>query len=270
MEIKIVYFTSTGNTLWLAQQAKEILEAEGYALSLLDVVLTPPDKLDSWDMLGIFYPVWGSGLPVPLKNFVFKLPQTKGKKIFLIGNCALFTGDTGMYWKKIIEKKGYDVFYLNHLIMPTNCSLPGFNFLKIPNEEKKKKILSKAKQKLKQICFDIVRGRRRKDGIGPLSWAGGHLQRHFLPSWEQAYKKQFTIDKEYCIGCRVCERVCPQGNIKVEAKGKVYFGDDCIFCLKCYNLCPVNAVLIGRASKDSKKYNRYKGPAESIKPIFYR
>ena len=48
------------------------------------------------------------------------------------------------------------------------------------------------------------------------------------------------------------------------------FGLDCIVCLKCYNLCPYDAVLIGEKSRDTKRYRRYKGPSADFKPVVYR
>ncbi len=272
MKINIVYFTSTGNTLWLSEKAKGFFEQAGHQVQLFEVVKTGDSFLKTSDMVGIFYPVWASNLPNPLRDMLNTLEDgsQKGKKMFLIGNCAMFTGDTGMYWKRILERKGFNVFYINHLVMPTNLNVPNFNFQKVPDEKKKTKILKKAEQKLKKICADILADKNKKDGISPLGKFMGWGQRNFYEKGTEPWKNLFSVNKKRCTGCRLCYRMCPVGNIKMQADAKPSFGSKCILCVKCYNLCPANAILIGEKSEDSHKYRRYKGPSKKLKPTTYR
>jgi ferredoxin len=49
------------------------------------------------------------------------------------------------------------------------------------------------------------------------------------------------IDKEKCLGCGACERVCPKG-IKIN-DGKAIIIDDSAKCLKeAAGICPVDAI----------------------------
>ncbi|MHA1731247.1 MAG: EFR1 family ferrodoxin, partial [Promethearchaeota archaeon] len=64
---------------------------------------------------------------------------------------------------------------------------------------------------------------------------------------------------ENCVGCGLCERNCPVGAVKLEGD-KPTFSRDCILCLRCYNFCPENAILITKKSSDTEKYRRYRGP----------
>ena len=53
-------------------------------------------------------------------------------------------------------------------------------------------------------------------------------------------------------------------------EGEISFNGKCILCIKCFNLCPVNVVLITSKSMNEEKYRRYKGPSRDIKPVEYR
>jgi formate hydrogenlyase subunit 6/NADH:ubiquinone oxidoreductase subunit I len=55
----------------------------------------------------------------------------------------------------------------------------------------------------------------------------------------------FNIDKEKCIGCRLCAKKCPQEAISGEAK-EVHSIDQskCIKCGVCLDACKSEAVLV--------------------------
>jgi ferredoxin len=220
------------------------------------------------DLIGILYPVWGSTLPDPLQELVRELPAGNGKRVFLVGTCAAFTGDTGMFWKRALEERGYDCFYLDHVVMPSNVGIPGFNMWPAPDIEERDRILGRAEARLAEIVAAILAGERKTDGTGWLDKLGGGSQRAFMGVVD-IWKRMMAVDTERCSSCGLCVRMCPAENIRLLADGRVQFGSACIFCLKCYNLCPENAVLIGKASRNDRRFRRYKGPSE-IKPVLYR
>ena len=44
-----------------------------------------------------------------------------------------------------------------------------------------------------------------------------------------------------CTDCKVCEKSCPTGNIKIK-NGKMKTGTKCTWCMRCTYICPQNAV----------------------------
>jgi len=273
MKIHIAYFTSTGNTLWLALKAKEIMEGRGHTVKLFEIIKEKDSFLnEDHDLAGFFYPVWGSNPPDPMVDYLYAMPRGNGKRLFFVGNCCAFTGDTGLRWKNILGEKGYDVYYLDHVIMPTNLNIPWLPenaWKKVPVGEELENILADAGEKIHKVCEAILNGEEKVEGRGPISRLGGFMQRKFYwtADW---YKSRYSVSKERCIKCGLCYRVCPTGNIRIDKEGEVTFGNKCILCVKCFNLCPKDAVLICKKSIDDTKYRRYKGPSRDIKPVEYR
>ena len=53
------------------------------------------------------------------------------------------------------------------------------------------------------------------------------------------------VDTEKCLGCGVCESVCPVGAIKVEDNVAVVDADTCVDCGACASECPAEAITVG-------------------------
>ncbi|MCG8572778.1 MAG: EFR1 family ferrodoxin [Spirochaetes bacterium] len=272
MKIDICYFSSTGNTYWLTQKAKEIWEKIGHEVAVYEVIKEGKNFARDCDMCGFIYPVWESQIPQPFRDLLMKMPKGVNKDFFLIGNCALFTGDTGLYWKKRIDQQGYNVFYANHVIMPVNCSIPYWNFIKVPHETKLEKMKSKALNKLKIMCIEIIRKKQKIVGYSSFSRFFGQLQRKVFEEWDvlALFKKMIMVDSTRCNGCQKCMKMCPTGNLVKNEKNEIHYLDHCIGCLRCYNLCPETAIHLSQRTYNLKRYPRYKGPAGEYLPTFYR
>ncbi len=56
--------------------------------------------------------------------------------------------------------------------------------------------------------------------------------------------KKMTVEKEGCIGCGQCDRVCPNLSITADKDGKTrrIITKDCLVCFECEKVCPTNAI----------------------------
>ena len=76
----------------------------------------------------------------------------------------------------------------------------------------------------------------------------------------QGFRGKIQYDKEKCIGCKLCIKVCPSEAIEFkesDKKIKIYLAR-CTFCSQCNDICPVNCLsmsdefLLADADKYSK------------------
>lgn len=61
------------------------------------------------------------------------------------------------------------------------------------------------------------------------------------------FRGALKFEKEKCIGCKMCERVCPANAIQIEKVADKEFKaivrmDKCIFCGQCTDSCPKKAL----------------------------
>ena len=53
------------------------------------------------------------------------------------------------------------------------------------------------------------------------------------------------LDQDTCVGCGICEIVCPHGVFTLqESKAQIVDHDGCIECGACAYNCPVNAISV--------------------------
>lgn len=229
----ILYFTATGNSLYVARQlADEATEL----LSIPQLVKQGRYELEA-DEIGIVYPIYGQMPPNMVRRFIQKARLKAAYKFAVLtyGNMQFVAA---RIWDEVSRKAGNAFDYITSILMVDNW-LPNFDM----NEQMK--IDKHIPESLERITADIA---ARKHEIPPTEERARQLFDRFTRDRgldpEVGYlmhSEDYFVVTDACIGCAVCTEVCPRGNYELTSTGVKTEGD-CDFCFACIQNCPQKAI----------------------------
>ena len=250
----IYYFSGTGNSRYMANSLAKRL---GHDVKLIAETNPANEKFDEKDM-GLVFPIYSWGVPPIVLNFIDNLPESfwqdfkeSGKRIWTV----MTYGDEAALAPEMLQKRlakhGVKADYIRGFMMPNNyVLLPGFD---VDSKELENAKLDDAPRNVDQAVREIERGKKGVHvTVGSMPWIKTKLVYPLFKKWGMFPSKwEATTD---CIGCGICERVCPVKNIKMK-DGRPTWGDDCTSCVACYHYCPKNAVQYGKMTKGKGQYH---------------
>ena len=236
----ILYFTGTGNCLYIARQ----LAGENTELLSIPQMVKQGKYDFEANEIGIVYPIYGHMQPSMVRQFIQKA-KLKAEYKFAILTYGARKCNSVEIWDEISRKAGHTFDYIGTIIMVDNW-LPNFDM----NEQIKRD--KHIPENLQKITAD-VNGRRhwhepvteeeRQMHQGFMQWTKLDPEVGFLMKSE----KSFTVT-DACIDCGICTYVCPRGNNELTSRG-VKMSGDCEFCFACIQNCPQRAIQF-RKSED--------------------
>ena len=236
--MKILYFTSTGNNLYIAKKLG------GELLSIPQLIKNNRFDIED-ESIGIIFPVFYANAPKIVREFIEKA-RFKTDYLFLIASYGS-DGDQNAFkiLKKAFNKKGMKVNYTNSVLMVDNY-LPMFDM----NEEKEIKDDSDIDSQIEIIKKDIES--RKEFHLNKKSFTDVPFIEKVL---ESTMTKRFhIIVGDGCSDCKVCSRICPKGNIDLSGE-KPVIGDDCLFCLGCVHHCKENVFTINNEKNNEERFS---------------
>ncbi|HHU35045.1 MAG TPA: hypothetical protein GXZ49_07420 [Bacteroidetes bacterium] len=235
----IFYFSSTGNSLFIAEQIKAGLDGE------IRYIPKFTGDLNIYDRVIIVSPIHSFGLPVLVYDFIANMKFSG--PIYIVLNHGGMEAFAPYFAYQLCEEKGLNIRSVQTVMMPEIYTLTFSQPKFLINL-----VLRKAPKRLKPIIAAI---RNDKEIIIPKpkrdKWTPKHLENR--KNWHML-AGDFRIT-ENCTDCRKCIRICPTGNIKSE-NGRILFSDKCVACLSCYHRCPEKAIVY----LDKRKKDRYINP----------
>ena len=237
----ILYFTGTGNCLYVARQ---LADENTELLSIPQLVKQERYELDA-DEIGVVYPIYGHMPPYMVRQFIQKA-RLKAQYAFAVLTYGARKCDAVEIWDGISRKAGNKFDYIATLIMVDNW-LPNFDM----NEQMK--IDKHIPENLEKISADI---RQNKHWLEPVTEEERRNHRTFMElsglDPEVGFLKKsescFAVTSD-CVGCSVCVDVCPRGNYKHTSSG-IRMQGDCEFCFACIQNCPQKAIRFADNSDD--------------------
>jgi ferredoxin/flavodoxin len=246
--VQIVYFSGTGGTERVASRFEMTYGEKG-----IDVFMVPLDMQkdgyqekphinDSVGLLILIYAVYALGAPEPVEEWINGVAVSDGMPAVVIS-----VSGGGEMWPnaacrvaciKLLEKKGFNVFYERMLVMPSNVLIQ-------TKEQLAVRLLKILPAKVEHCIGEILAGvqRRKKPP----------LTKGILIALSKKEKKESSkFGKNFrthdnCSGCGWCANNCPRKNIEIKG-GRPVFGERCVICLRCFYGCPLKSVYLERNS----------------------
>lgn len=235
-----IYFSGTGNTKFCLSQFLGNIGTDipMYSITDQEVVAAISDESD----IVFAYPVYYSNLPKIVFDYIKNNESLwAGKNIFVIATMGLFSGDGAGVLARLLKKHGANILGGLHLKMP-DC---------IGDEKVLKKSFEENKATIAATCIKIQKSAEQylankptKEGLG--FWyhvAGLFGQRFYFMNKTKKYVHNPKINREKCVGCGICKKVCPMNNVQIEAN-KAVPGNRCTLCYSCFAHCPKQAITI--------------------------
>ncbi len=249
----VFYFSGTGNTRYIAKRFSRRMNAECYSIEEhadFDFLIRKEKTV------AVCYPVYGSMVPRIMREFTEKYKTAlMKKKLIILCTQMMFSGDGARAFARLLPGCDRNVIYAEHINMPNNIC----NFFLFPITERERIRKKKnADQKVERICREVKSAKIRRRGWSRFSTLLGKSQNTGFPELEQKHRSSFKAD-ETCIGCGLCVKRCPMGNLVLNEDGRVEQKDNCTLCYRCVNICPRRAATVMIHAKPKKQY---KGPCK--------
>lgn len=249
-----IYFSGTGNTKFCVDKFLKEYGCSKSSFSIEDSEALERIKNDDEIVMG--YPVQYSNIPKILRDYIVNNRYVwKGKNIFIIATMGLFSGDGAGISARLLKNYGAVIVGGLHLKMPD--SICDERALK-RSFEHNKRIVVKATEKICKCVGNIKNGKPPQEGLGAVNHLAGLFgQRLYFWGKTQKYTDRLKINSLKCIGCGLCERLCPMGNIAVK-NGIAVSGDKCTMCYRCISKCPEQVItLLGKKVIEQNDVSRY-------------
>lgn len=237
----IFYFSGTGNSEGIAKIVATSLREE--AVNIIGKK-AEDFQLDKEKTVGFVFPIYAWAAPEVMLEFVKKL-RVENSYTFAI---ATYSNVAGKALDQFAEFLPLDAGF--GITMPDN-----FPVLErvLDSKESSMEKLKKASLRLemiiekikKQECiFDIKEGKDARENTFVKSHGFNATMR----------KTNLYYVTSQCVGCGMCEKICPAQAIRMQEKKPVWVKDDCYLCMACLNRCPVEAIQYGKFSEGRYRY----------------
>jgi ferredoxin/flavodoxin len=267
--VVIFYFSGTGNTWWVAEELCRQLNKKDFNSRAYSIEkITPAETaslIEESTLVGFGYPIHGSDLPQPMKEFIEALPQYPGKDALVFCTQWLWSGDGASLGASMLKEKGYTVKWGEHFLMPNNVSVSVIRLPYTNDPARLSAVRQRAARKISRLVSRITAGKPYRHGFNTLAYLLGCMQRVPYRRYYHRLQNDIAINYDICIDCGDCVRLCPVGNLyyageEIKTKG------NCILCTRCYNFCPVAAVTYMKRPHLPERGEPYRGPIENFDP----
>lgn len=259
--MKILYFTATGNSLYIAKAFG------GELLSIPQMIKEGTFEFTD-EKIGIIFPLHAWGVPSYVVDFL-KKTTFNCDYLFAVTTYGIYSGAVAKHLMDIGNESGFTFDYINKIKMVDNY-VPTFDMKKQIEKEPKKQI----EKHLAAVRSDIEASKKwiLKENFLQKASFNYMAKKEGKPFNEKRLKfhvygegiENYISVEDSCTQCGICARVCPVDNIEIDHEnGKISLNDRCFMCFACVHHCPSNAIHI----KGEVNGNRYRNSHIKLQEI---
>jgi ferredoxin/flavodoxin len=266
LQVAIIVFSPTGNTLKVAKMLKEALLTKKVKTQIIDVTRDPilfkekkmmrflNEKVASHDVLCIGSPVYAHHLQYHVKDLIRSLPKPGNgwSKLAIpyVTYGGISSGIALPEAAKLLKRSGripvlgmkinaeHCFTRLEQITTRVNEGMPGEEAIPLIEELAKKIIqLDSIEEKEGLDISPDLRYQKFRDRIkAHLLFREKFWQAHLYP--------KLRVDLEKCTQCGKCSEICPVQSIEITRAGPIVQNGKraCIHCGLCVVCCPANAI----------------------------
>lgn len=238
----IFYYTATGNCLYVAKKIEDNPRSIPQELKKEDLVYKD-------DNIGIVAPIYAGELPQTVRKFIQKA-KFETNYFYMILTYGNKDSVAGVWSEDFCQKNGIKVNYIQTIQMVDNY-LPSFDM----DEEKS---INKKEDEQIRIAIENIQKRTHfiptptKEGLAAYEMVSQRFHEH-----PELNNGESIIISDRCVGCKICEQVCPIGNIKVKNGKSERINKVCDFCLACVHHCPFQAIDLVSEKNPKARYRHH-------------
>lgn len=256
----IFYFSQSGNSLYVAKKLAKII-GNTKLISIPEAIYNNKYKYCNYERIGFIIPLYFMSMPNMVQEFISKLEIPKDSYIFSIATRAITKGRIFHDIDILLNKKNIKIDYGEYITFPDSY----IKWSEAPKEKTLLKVFQKSEKHIHLIANKVLNEQVYRENEGFILKLISLVVYTIWKSRLKSISKSLKINN-FCIGCGICEKTCPAGNIKLE-NGIPIWSNRCEDCMACVQHCPKKAIYFNSKTINKK---RYINPNIKVNELFYK
>ena len=249
----IIYFSSTGNSKYVAKRIAEPINEWTRSITAIDF----GDRIEvkKKNVFGIVCPTYFYGIPINIEEFFnkIKLVVEPDTYCFFVTTYGSDSGHPEVFIEKTLGERGIELSACFSVKMPDNYT-PMFD---VSDKDAIDGVLKAAEPQIDEI-IEHVKNRDKGNFItSKTKTTYDDARAHYN---EARKTSNFTVSDD-CVGCMLCAKRCPSRSIQMVGGRPKWVKDECTLCLGCLHRCPQFAIQYG---DKTKAHGQYKNPHDLV------
>lgn len=229
-EAMLFYFTATGNSLYVAKQLDP---------RYISIAQAIHDELRAYEdrQIGIVCPVHVQRMPELVAAFL-RHARFDTAYFYIILTYGSRYGNAPRQACDLAQSLGIQPAYVNVVWMADN-------FLPEADIEEETAADKQTDAQIAAIQEDLHHSRRF---IAPEDVRGRRFSRLFSKLAKNG-PGLYHINED-CIGCGICQKICPMDRFTIQDQKSKYDPNGCIGCMACIHACPMSAIRLNTTERN--------------------